>query len=245
MSKRHLVAAIVVLFFTTLFSFDTANAGLFRHRRCHRAGRPCSCDKPASAPVAPCTSDKVCPKYPTEPMSNPDPVLYYAIRCPSTPVPWYGAKGHLPGTCSPCVNCEPPGSYFQGRGKHELVIEDKWVNDGISVVGPLDPAKAFDPKEPGVTFKLNHSRFIKFEHLDKKMKPKTVFAQYFDVTFNDPKLGDLRVVFAREVNASPEEATPVKTKKHNTKHVWDIEVDFEKEKFTIITNSDTLDQEKP
>lgn len=247
MSRRHRMAAIVALLFTTLLSLDTADAGLFRHRRCRRACAPSSSKTPAMAPYAPCTSDQVCPSYTTEPPSNPDPVLYYAMKCtmPPTPVPWYGAKGHPPGSCSPCENCEPPMNLYWGRGKHDLFVEDKVVNDGISVVGPLDPAKAFSPAKPGVKVKLKHSRLIKFEHFNTKKDPKTVVAQYFDVTFNDPDFGDLHVIFAREVKADPAGATPVKAKKHNTKHAWDIEVEFEPEKFTVITNSDTLDRAKP
>ena len=250
MSRRHRVATIVVLFFTTLLSLDTADAGLFRHRRCRQACVPCaqsSSEKMAVSPLVPCSSDQVCPQYTTEPPSNPDPVLYYAMKCtmPPTPVPWYGQKGHPPGSCNPCTNCEPPTRLFLSYGKHAIFVEDKVVNDGISVVGPLDPAKAFRPDKPGVTVTLNSSRLIKFEHFNKTKEPKTVVAQFFDVTFTDPEHGAMRAVFAREVVEDPKKATAVKAKKHNTKHAFDITVEGDKDSFTLITNTDTLDTEKP
>lgn len=247
MSKRHRVATIVVLFFTTLLSLDTADAGLFRHRRCRRACAPSSSEKPAMAPDAPCTSDQVCPGYTTEPPSNPDPVLYYAMKCtmPPTPVPWYGAKGHPPGSCDPCTNCEPPTALFRGKGKHELLVENDVVMNGIGKERPfLPPAKAF---KPNLDFKIHDSYLIKFAHFNKEGKKKTVVAQYFNVTFKDPK-GDMLAVFAREVVADEEEtatATEVETKTHNTKHAWDIKVKSEKHAFTLITNIGTLDREKP
>lgn len=187
----------------------------------------------------------ICPLSQSEPdPGTDDPILWYAVKCPSSPVPWYGPYNTPPAKyCQdPCADCIQADNLMKddkdsGDEEDEFHVHPNVARDGI----PL--RKRVPAADIGTHFRggeLKETGFIKFDHKTSTGADKVVYVQYFNVQY--PGLVS-PFKFGREIEKPVGVSfDPIKENKKKVGHVRRIKTTNGKS-FHIITESKTSTDE--